>query len=157
MHPFVVPCLSSQSLTKGPEFPRSRFARVSLLLALLLYACALPTLGQKSANVRLHGDLTTAPVTAETSAGTLMIVGTKDGLLIFDTTGFKPIGRVSSDGGHHPAGSLAIVDLDGDKSSDQVVVITNLGRIVAVGLSDARIIWVADGFSPAGTMAFWES
>lgn len=50
MHPFVVPCLSSQSLTKGPEFPRSRFARVSLLFALLLYTCALPTLGQKFAN-----------------------------------------------------------------------------------------------------------
>jgi outer membrane protein assembly factor BamB len=110
--------------------------------------------GKHIHSIRLGGDLTTAPVTVETSQGTLMLVGTKDGLIAFETTGFKPLGRTQIDGGHYPAGSLAIVDLDGDKLSDRVLLITNLGRIVAVNLSDLRINWFAEGFSPAATMAF---
>lgn len=110
--------------------------------------------GEHVRSIRLGADLTTAPVTVETSNGTLMIVGTKDGLITFETTGFQPLGRTSLDGDHYPAGSLAIVDLDGDKSSDRVVLITNLGRIVAVNLSDSRISWSAEGFSPTATMAF---
>lgn len=110
--------------------------------------------GEHVRSIRLGADLTTAPVTVETSRGVLMIVGTKDGLIVFETTGFQPLGRTSIAGGHYPAGSLAIVDLDGDKSADRVVLITNLGRVVAVNLSDGRINWFADGFSPAASMAF---
>lgn len=91
MSPFVAPCLSSASLTNGPEFPSSKLARVSLL-AFLVYASTLPILGQ--------------------------------------------------------------VDLNGDKSSDPLVFITNHGRVVPVRFSDARITWFVDWFSPAGTMAF---
>lgn len=110
--------------------------------------------GEYVRSIRLGADVTTAPVTVETSRGILMIVGTKDGLMAFETTGFQPLGRTSIDGGHYPVGSLAIVDLDGDKSSDRVVLITNLGRIVVVNLSDGRINWFAEGFSPAASLAF---
>lgn len=110
--------------------------------------------GKHVHSIRLSGDLTTAPITVETSLGTLMIVGTKDGLIIFETTGFKPLGRTSIDGGHYPTGSLAVVDLDGDNSSDCIVLITNLGRIVAVNLSDRQMRWSAEGFSAAATINF---
>lgn len=51
MSPFVAPCLSSQSLKIGPEFLRSKLARVSLVLTLLLSAWALPSLGQNPPNI----------------------------------------------------------------------------------------------------------
>jgi len=110
--------------------------------------------GELVQSVPLSGDLTTAPVTVDTSLGTQMIVGTKDGLIAFETTGFTSLGRTPIEGGHYPTGSLAIVDLDGDKSSDRLLLITNLGRIVAVNPSDRKINWFAEGFSPAVTMAF---
>ncbi|MBA2526582.1 MAG: PQQ-binding-like beta-propeller repeat protein [Pyrinomonadaceae bacterium] len=110
--------------------------------------------GEHLQSIRLGADLTTPPVTVETSRGVLMIVGTKDGLIAFEMTGFQPIGRTSIAGGHYPEGSLAIVDLDGDKSSDRVILITNLGRIVAVNLSDGSVNWFADGFSSAASIAF---
>ncbi len=110
--------------------------------------------GEHVRSIRLGADLTTAPVTVETSQGVMMIVGTKNGLIAFETAGFRRLGRTPIDGGHYPAGSLAIVDLDGDKSSDRIVLITNLGRIVAVDLSDGSINWFADGFSPAASIAF---
>jgi len=110
--------------------------------------------GEHVRSIRPGVDLTTAPVAVETSRGLLMMVGTKDGLMTFETTGFQPLGRTSIDAGHYPAGSLAIVDLNGDNASDRIVLITNLGRIVAVNLSDGRINWFADGFSPAASVAF---
>lgn len=105
-------------------------------------------------SVRLSSDLTTAPVTVETSVGTQMIVGTKDGLIAFETTGFKSLSRTPINGGHYPTGPLAIVDQEGDKFSDRILLMTNLGRIVALNLSDRKINWFADGFGPAATLAF---
>jgi len=110
--------------------------------------------GSHVQSVRLSADLTTAPVTVQASSGVLMIVGTKEGLIAFETNAFQPVARISIADGHYPAGSLAIVDIDGDKSSDRVVFITNLGRIVAVNPSDNRISWSADGFSPTASVAF---
>ncbi|MCM3905635.1 MAG: PQQ-like beta-propeller repeat protein [Pyrinomonadaceae bacterium] len=105
-------------------------------------------------SVRLGSELTTAPVTVETSRGVLMIAGTKEGLMAFETSGFQSVGRTSFGSGHYPAGSLTILDIDGDKSPDRVLLITNLGRVAAVNPSDGRISWSADGFSPTASMTF---
>ncbi|MGH9971763.1 MAG: PQQ-binding-like beta-propeller repeat protein [Pyrinomonadaceae bacterium] len=98
--------------------------------------------------------LTTQPVVEETSLGVLVLVGTKDGLVIFETNGFQPLGRIAVDRGEYPTGSLSVVDLDGDKSVDTVVMITNLGRVGAVELLDRKVRWFADGFVPGASPSF---
>lgn len=110
--------------------------------------------GELVHSIRLGLDLTTAPVAVETVRGVLMLVGTKDGLVAFETTGFRPLGRTVMEGGHYPTGTLAVVDLDGDKLADRVVMISNLGRVTAVDLSDGKVKWFADGFNPAASVAF---
>lgn len=110
--------------------------------------------GELVHSIRLGLDLTTAPVAVETVRGLLMLVGTRDGLVAFETTGFRPLGRTVMERGHHPTGTLAVVDLDGDMLVDRVVMISNLGRVTAVDLSDGKVKWFADGFNPAASVAF---
>ena len=110
--------------------------------------------GKYVLTIRLGVELTTAPITAETSAGVVLMVGTKIGLMMFDTDRFEALRRASIEVGHYPSGPLAVVDVDGDKHSDRIVLITNLGRVAAVNPSDGRIEWFADGFNPAGSLAF---
>jgi outer membrane protein assembly factor BamB len=110
--------------------------------------------GELVHSIRLGLDLTTAPVAVETVRGVLMLVGTKDGLVAFETTGFRLLGRTVMAGGHYPTASLAVVDLDGDKVADRVVMISNLGRVTAVDLSDGKVKWFADGFNAAASVAF---
>jgi outer membrane protein assembly factor BamB len=110
--------------------------------------------GGHVSSIRLDADLTTAPITVESSRGVLMIVGTKEGLIAFETSGFQPLSRTSISSDGYPAGSLATIDVDGDKLSDRVILITNQGRIVAVNLADGKTSWFADGYSPAASLAF---
>ena len=110
--------------------------------------------GKYVLTIRLGVELTTAPITAETSTGVVLMVGTEIGLMMFDTDRFEALRRASIEVGHYPLGPLAVLDLDGDKHSDRIVLITNLGRIAAVNPSDGKIVWFADGFKPSGSLAF---
>ena len=110
--------------------------------------------GKYVLTIRLGVELTTAPITAETSAGVVLMVGTKIGLMMFDTDRFEALRRASIEVGHYPSGPLAVVDVDGDKHSDRIVLITNLGRVAAVNPSDGKIEWFADGFNSSGSLAF---
>lgn len=109
--------------------------------------------GKYVLTIRLGVELTTAPITAETSAGVVLMVGTKIGLMMFDTDRFEALRRASIEVGHYPTGPLAVVELDSDHS-DRIVLITNLGRIAAVSPLDGKIAWFADGFNPSGSVAF---
>lgn len=104
--------------------------------------------------LRMGSDLTTAPVVAETSRGVMMLVGTKDGLVYFETSRFQPLGRIAAGGGAYPTGSLAVADLNGDRKTDVVIMITNSDRVTAIDPSDGKVKWVAEGFGLAAAAVF---
>jgi outer membrane protein assembly factor BamB len=103
--------------------------------------------------IKLGSAMTTPPIVVETSRGLLILVGTKEGLSAFDANSFQPLGRFAIEN-DYPVGSLSMTDLDGDNKADSAVIITNLGRVANVKLSDGTIRWIVEGFGLANAAAF---
>jgi hypothetical protein len=103
-------------------------------------------------SIEVGSDITTPPVVVETSRGSLMLVGTKDGLATFDTAGFQSLGCLAI-GDDYPIGVLAVADLDGDNSS-VAVMITDRGRVVAIDVAHEKIKWSAEVANEATSAVF---
>jgi putative pyrroloquinoline-quinone binding quinoprotein len=103
--------------------------------------------------IKLGSAMTTPPIVVETARGLLILVGTTGGLAAFDANSFQPLGRFAIEN-DYPVGSLSMTDLDGDNKADIAVIITNLGRVANVKLSDGTIQWIVEGFGLANAAAF---
>ncbi len=104
-------------------------------------------------SIRLGSELTTQPVIVQTSRGVLMLAGVKNGLAMFDTATFQPLGRIAIEGVDYPTGTLSVVDLDGDKIPE-VVMTTNEGRVMAVDVVHGKIEWSANVARRATAITF---
>jgi outer membrane protein assembly factor BamB len=110
------------------------------------------TAGESAQAVRLDAKLTTAPLLARAPRGQLVMIGTESGLVALNADDLNPLWRVATEG-DAPQGMLAAFDLDGD-GSDEVLMVTRRGRIVAVSVGTGKIRWYAEGATDAELAAF---
>lgn len=108
--------------------------------------------GKHLHTIKAGATLTTAPVVVSTARGKLILVGTRSGLAAFDADGFAPLGRIVLDGGDYPIGALS--RSDGPGLVDTLIMISDLGRVVAVNLAEGKVKWIAEGFTRAFAAAF---
>ncbi len=95
---------------------------------------------------------TTAPVFVNGSSGGLILVGTKGGLTALNADNLRPVRRLSLKD-DSPHGILVSIDLDMDGIAE-VIMLTDLGRVVAARASDGKILWQAEGSGDAQSVAF---
>jgi hypothetical protein len=108
--------------------------------------------GEKIRSVKLDGEITTAPLVISTSRGMIATVGTTQGLLALDAAKLRPLGRIVTEG-DTVRGTLIAADLDMD-GSQEILMLTRLGRIAVVNTADGKIRWFADGAADAESAAF---
>ena len=101
-------------------------------------------------SVKLHAEITSVPLMVTTPRGAVTLVGTKDGLITLDSATFQPAGRIALDKDDYPIGTFATSDLNND-DHPEVVLTTHSGRIIAVDVSEGKIIWsTATGYEASG-------
>jgi outer membrane protein assembly factor BamB len=108
--------------------------------------------GEYLRSIDIGAEITTAPVLVETSRGTWLWVGTRKGLIAFDTDDFQKVALIALDG-DYPIGSLSIAASESYKATD-LVMTTNDGRIVAADITTLKVRWSAEGSSNATAAAF---
>lgn len=108
--------------------------------------------GDSMLSIKLDAALTTAPLIVRAPRGQLVMIGTESGLVALDAADLNPLWRVATEG-DAPQGALGSADLDGD-GTDEIVMITRRGRIVAVNLASGKIKWYAEGANDAAQAAF---
>lgn len=102
--------------------------------------------------VRLDVDITTGPLLIKTARETLLMLGTEHGLVAFNAVDLKPLWRIVTED-DSPQGSLAAKDLDAD-GTEEVVMATRRGRIVAINVETRKIKWYAEGALDAEQVTF---
>ena len=110
--------------------------------------------GEYLRTIRTNGSLTTAPVVAKTARGTLILIGTSNGLATFDANSFAPLESTLLYGGDYPTGTLSLVPVGGSGFNDTLIMLGKLGRIIAVDLADGKVKWSVDGFTHVAAAAF---
>lgn len=101
--------------------------------------------------VKFDVPFTTPPLVVAGPGGTLVAIGTNHGLLFFEGSELKPLGRITTED-DAPRGRLAAADLEGNGLMD-IVLVTRRGRIVAISTA-GKISWVAEGATDAYTPIF---
>ena len=108
--------------------------------------------GESVRTLKMDTTITTPPLVVTGPRGTLVLVGSENGLISMTAEDLKPIGRIATDG-DAPSGMLTATDLDGD-GTPEVVLITRQGRIAAIGTGDGKIKWYNSGVENASSAAF---
>jgi outer membrane protein assembly factor BamB len=108
--------------------------------------------GESVRTLKMDTTITTPPLVVTGPRGTLVLVGTENGLISMTAEDLKPIGRIATDA-DAPSGMLTAVDLEGD-GIPEVLLITRQGRIAAIGTGDGKIKWYNSGVTDASSAAF---
>jgi outer membrane protein assembly factor BamB len=95
---------------------------------------------------------TTRPLFVRGPREGLVLLGTRGGLTAFDGGDLHALGRVALKD-DAPRGTLAAADLNGD-GAEEVIMLTEHGRIVAVNALDGKILWESSSTSDANGVAF---
>jgi hypothetical protein len=101
--------------------------------------------------IKLDSTITAGPLIVRASRGQLVMLGTEAGLVALDGVDLTPLWRVATES-DAPIGTLSSADLNAN-GTDEVVMITRRGRVVAVNIS-GKIKWFADGATDATKAAF---
>ncbi|MDT5293864.1 MAG: hypothetical protein QOJ76_744 [Acidobacteriota bacterium] len=101
---------------------------------------------------KLDGEVTTAPLVAMRGDTPFMVVGSDSGLWAFSVPDLKALGAIKADD-DSVRGTLAAADLDGDGSSE-IVMVTKRGRVALVSTLDGNVRWYAEGATDAASAAF---
>lgn len=109
--------------------------------------------GEHMRTVNAGASLSTAPIVVATSRGTRLLVGTRNGLAIFDAKAFTSFAGVSLATGEYPTGTLSLASTSGSSLSDTLIMLSNLGRVLAVDLAQGKVKWSVEGFTSAAAAA----
>ncbi|HWW77116.1 MAG TPA: VCBS repeat-containing protein, partial [Pyrinomonadaceae bacterium] len=101
---------------------------------------------------KLDGELTTPPLVAHRGEMPFLVVGSNDGLWAFGMPELRALGAIKADD-DSVRGTLAAADVDGDGSSE-IVMVTKRGRVALVSTTDGNVRWFAEGATEAATAAF---
>jgi outer membrane protein assembly factor BamB len=101
---------------------------------------------------KLEGDVTTAPLVTMRGDTPFMAVGSDNGLWAFSVPELRALGAIRADD-DSVRGTLAAADVDGDGSSE-IVMVTRRGRVALVSTVDGNVRWYAEGAHDAASAAF---
>jgi hypothetical protein len=101
---------------------------------------------------KLDNELTTAPLVAMRGEMPFLVVGSDDGLWALRVPELKALGAIKADN-DSARGTLAAADVDGDGSSE-IVMVTKRGRVALVSTTDGNVRWHAEGATEAASAAF---
>jgi len=102
-------------------------------------------------SVKFDVPFTTPPLVLATPRGTLVIIGTEHGLLFFEGSELKPLGRITTEK-DAPRGRLTAADLDND-GVIEIVMVTRNGRVAAISTA-GKVNWAVEGASDAYMATF---
>lgn len=108
--------------------------------------------GQVISESKLEGDVTTAPLVTMRGDTPFMAVGSDNGLWAFSVPELRALGAIRADD-DSVRGTLAAADVDGDGSSE-IVMVTRRGRVALVSTADGNVRWFAEGAGDAASAAF---
>jgi hypothetical protein len=94
---------------------------------------------------------TTPPLVLSLPRGTLLVIGTEHGLIFFEGSELKPLGRITTEK-DSPRGRLTAADLDNDGTLE-IVMITRNGRVAVVNAA-GKINWAVEGGADAYMATF---
>jgi hypothetical protein len=108
--------------------------------------------GQIISESKLEGDVTTAPLVTMRGDTPFMAVGSDNGLWAFSVPELRALGAIKAED-DSVRGTLAAADVDGDGSSE-IVMVTRRGRVALVSTADGNVRWYAEGANDAASAAF---
>lgn len=94
---------------------------------------------------------TTPPLVLSSPRGTLVAIGTEHGLLFFEGSELKPLGRITTEK-DSPRGRLTAADMDND-GTFEIVMITQNGRVAVINTA-GKINWAVEGATDAYMATF---
>lgn len=101
--------------------------------------------------IKFDVPFTTPPLVLVTPRGTLVIVGTRNGLIFFEGSELKPLGRITTEK-DAPRGRLTAADLDND-GMIEIVMVTQNGRVAVISTA-GKVNWAAEGATDAYMATF---
>ena len=108
--------------------------------------------GQVIAEAKIDEDVTTAPLVTRRGEMAFMTVGGSSALWALSVPDLKVLGAIKAED-DSIRGSLASADLDGDGSTE-IVMVTKKGRVALVSTDDGTVRWYAEGAGAASSAAF---
>jgi outer membrane protein assembly factor BamB len=102
-------------------------------------------------SVKFDVPFTTPPLVLATPRGTLVVIGTEHGLLFFEGSELKPLGRITTEK-DAPRGRLTAADLDND-GVIEIVMVTRNGRVAAISTA-GKVNWAVEGATDAYMATF---
>ncbi|MCA1564936.1 MAG: PQQ-binding-like beta-propeller repeat protein [Acidobacteria bacterium] len=101
--------------------------------------------------IKFDVPFTTPPLVLATPRGTLVIVGTEHGLIFFEGSELKPLGRITTEK-DAPRGRLTAADLDND-GMIEIVMVTRNGRVAVISTA-GKVNWASEGATDAYMATF---
>lgn len=108
--------------------------------------------GSRISEAKIEGDVTTPPLVVMRDSVPFLVVGTDSGLWALSVPEMKPLGVIRAEG-DSVRGTLAAADLDGDGSTE-IVMVTKRGRVALITTTDGVVRWFAEGASDAESASF---
>jgi outer membrane protein assembly factor BamB len=102
-------------------------------------------------SIRFDVPFTTPPLVLAGPRGTLVVIGTQHGLLFFEGSELKPLGRITTEK-DAPRGRLTAADLDND-GTIEIAMITQSGRVAVISTA-GKVSWAAEGATDAYMATF---
>jgi outer membrane protein assembly factor BamB len=101
--------------------------------------------------IKFDVPFTTPPLVLATARGTLVIIGTEHGLLFFEGSELKPLGRITTEK-DAPRGRLTAADLDND-GMIEIAMVTQNGRLAVISTA-GKVNWASEGATDAYMATF---
>jgi outer membrane protein assembly factor BamB len=101
--------------------------------------------------IKFDVPFSTPPLVLATPRGTLVVIGTEHGLLFFEGSELKPLGRITTEQ-DAPRGRLTAADLNED-GTIEIVMVTKNGRVAVISTA-GKINWASEGASDAYMATF---
>ncbi|HZG53301.1 MAG TPA: PQQ-binding-like beta-propeller repeat protein [Pyrinomonadaceae bacterium] len=101
--------------------------------------------------IKFDVPFTTPPLVITTPRATLVVIGTAHGLIFFEGSEMKPLGRITTEK-DAPRGRLTAADLDND-GVFEIVMVTKNGRVAVISAT-GKVNWASEGATDAYMATF---